>query len=51
MSWLDVKKEMTEEKGLDPAIADQIGEYVKLKGQYDDLPSLQDNLLHLQSFL
>ncbi|EIW63907.1 histidyl-tRNA synthetase [Trametes versicolor FP-101664 SS1] len=32
MSWADVKKEMTEEKGLDPASADKIGEYVKHKG-------------------
>lgn len=30
--WVDVKKEMTEEKGLDPAVADRIGEYVKHKG-------------------
>ncbi|KXN85998.1 Histidine--tRNA ligase, mitochondrial [Leucoagaricus sp. SymC.cos] len=30
--WADVKKEMTEEKGLDPAVADKIGEYVRLKG-------------------
>jgi histidyl-tRNA synthetase len=30
--WAEVKKEMTEEKGLDPAVADKIGEYVKLKG-------------------
>lgn len=34
MSWADVKKEMTEEKGLDPASADKIGEYVKHKGMY-----------------
>jgi len=27
-----VKKEMTTEKGLDPAVADKIGEYVKHKG-------------------
>lgn len=32
MSWADVRKEMTEEKHLDPQIADRIGEYVKLKG-------------------
>ncbi|OSD00881.1 histidyl-tRNA synthetase [Trametes coccinea BRFM310] len=32
MAWADVKKEMTEEKGLDPASADKIGEYVKHKG-------------------
>ncbi|KAI0937477.1 hypothetical protein AcV5_005379 [Taiwanofungus camphoratus] len=30
--WLEVKKEMTDEKGLDPAVADKIGEYVKHKG-------------------
>ena len=33
LPWADVKKEMTEEKGLDPAVADRIGEYVKLKGE------------------
>ncbi|KAI9000683.1 histidyl-tRNA synthetase [Trametes punicea] len=32
MAWADVKKEMTEEKGLDPVVADKIGEYVKHKG-------------------
>ncbi|KIP04936.1 hypothetical protein PHLGIDRAFT_31128 [Phlebiopsis gigantea 11061_1 CR5-6] len=32
MPWADVKKEMTEEKGLDSAVADRIGEYVKHKG-------------------
>ncbi|KAI0756449.1 histidyl-tRNA synthetase [Daedaleopsis nitida] len=32
MAWADVKKEMTDEKGLDPAVADKIGEYVKHKG-------------------
>ena len=30
--WAEVKKEMTEEKGLDSVVADKIGEYVKLKG-------------------
>lgn len=30
---------MTEEKGLDPAIADQIGEFVKLKGK-DSISSM-----------
>ena len=34
MPWADVKKEMTEEKGLDPAVADKIGEYVKHKGLF-----------------
>ncbi|KAG0293988.1 Cytoplasmic and mitochondrial histidine tRNA synthetase [Dissophora globulifera] len=32
LPWADVRKEMTEEKGLDPAAADLIGEYVQLKG-------------------
>ena len=32
MSWEDVKKEMTDEKGLAADVADRIGEYVKLKG-------------------
>ena len=32
LPWEDVKKEMTEEKGLSPAVADSIGEYVKHKG-------------------
>ncbi|KAF8958318.1 histidyl-tRNA synthetase [Flammula alnicola] len=34
LPWSEVKKEMTEEKGLDAAIADKIGEYVKHKGTY-----------------
>ena len=29
---MEVKKEMTQEKGLDPAVADKIGQYVKQKG-------------------
>lgn len=28
---------MTEEKGLDPVIADKIGEYVKYKGKVDHI--------------
>jgi histidyl-tRNA synthetase len=32
-SWEDVKLEMTEEKGLDPAVADKIGEFVLFKGE------------------
>ncbi|KIJ54237.1 hypothetical protein M422DRAFT_58336 [Sphaerobolus stellatus SS14] len=39
--WVEVKKEMTEEKGLDPAVADKIGEYVKLKGGPELLETLQ----------
>ncbi|GLB41153.1 putative histidyl-tRNA synthetase [Lyophyllum shimeji] len=40
LPWSEVKKEMTEEKGLDPAIADKIGEYVKHKGKRDLLDKL-----------
>ncbi|KAJ7697546.1 histidyl-tRNA synthetase [Mycena metata] len=40
LPWFEVKKEMTNEKGLDPAIADKIGEYVKHKGG----PSLLEQL-------
>jgi len=32
LPWLEVRKEMTEEKGLDLAVADLIGEYVQHKG-------------------
>ncbi|KAK4050173.1 Cytoplasmic and mitochondrial histidine tRNA synthetase [Microbotryomycetes sp. JL201] len=32
MSWQDVRKEMTVDKGLDGDVADRIGEYVQLKG-------------------
>ena len=39
--WQEVRNEMTEEKGLDPAIADKIGEYVQQKGQEDLLENLQ----------
>lgn len=38
--WEDVRKEMTEEKGLDPAVADKIGEYVMKKGGRDLLDEL-----------
>ncbi|EIM83606.1 histidine-tRNA ligase [Stereum hirsutum FP-91666 SS1] len=40
LPWADVKKEMTEEKGLDPVCADKIGEYVKYKGGKDLLEQL-----------
>lgn len=43
MSWTDVRKEMTEEKNLDPEIADRIGEYVKLKGSEDLLAQLLED--------
>ncbi|KAH8119815.1 histidyl-tRNA synthetase [Phellopilus nigrolimitatus] len=38
--WSEVKKEMCEEKGLDPAVADRIGDYVKHKGGEELLASL-----------
>jgi histidyl-tRNA synthetase len=41
LPWEDVRKEMTEEKGLAEDIADRIGEYVVLKGQKDLLAKLQ----------
>ncbi|KAF8899592.1 hypothetical protein CPB84DRAFT_1847615 [Gymnopilus junonius] len=41
LPWAEVKKEMTEEKGLDPAVADKIGEYVKLKGGPELLAQLE----------
>ncbi|KAI0706167.1 histidyl-tRNA synthetase [Cytidiella melzeri] len=40
LPWEEVKKEMTAEKGLDPVVADKIGEYVKHKGG----PSLLEQL-------
>ncbi|KAI5867059.1 hypothetical protein GGS23DRAFT_553356 [Durotheca rogersii] len=40
LPWAEVRKEMTEEKGLDPEIADRIGEWVVLKGQRDLLEKL-----------
>ena len=39
--WEEVRREMTEEKGLDGAIADKIGKYVVLKGGRDLLETLQ----------
>ncbi|KAG9304750.1 hypothetical protein G9A89_003924 [Geosiphon pyriformis] len=40
LPWEDVRKEMTEEKALDPDIADKIGEYVQLKGGRELLEKL-----------
>ncbi|EME38290.1 hypothetical protein DOTSEDRAFT_29354 [Dothistroma septosporum NZE10] len=39
--WEEVRKEMTEEKGLDPEVADRIGEYVVQKGGQELLEKLQ----------
>ncbi|EWG43766.1 histidyl-tRNA synthetase [Fusarium verticillioides 7600] len=41
LPWADVRKEMTEEKGLDGDVADRIGEWVVLKGKQDLLEKLQ----------
>lgn len=41
LPWEEVRKEMTEEKGLDGSVADKIGEYVVQKGQKDLLSKLQ----------
>ena len=39
--WTEVRREMTEDKGLDPDVADKIGEYVVRKGGKDLLEALQ----------
>ncbi|EPS40584.1 hypothetical protein H072_5569 [Dactylellina haptotyla CBS 200.50] len=39
--WEEVRKEMTEQKGLDPAVADKIGEFVLKKGGRDLLEELE----------
>ncbi|CAL4177608.1 unnamed protein product, partial [Meganyctiphanes norvegica] len=39
--WEDVRKEMVDDKGLDPNVADLIGEYVKLSGGEDLIEKLQ----------
>ncbi|ORX68834.1 histidyl-tRNA synthetase [Linderina pennispora] len=41
LPWADVKKEMTEEKGLDESVADKIGEYVRLSGREELLDKLR----------
>ncbi|KAF9523078.1 histidyl-tRNA synthetase [Crepidotus variabilis] len=42
LPWTEVKQEMTEQKGLDAAVADKIGEYVKHKvGGLDLLTKLE----------
>ena len=40
LPWDDVRKEMVDEKGLDPAAADRIGEYVVLSGDASLLDTL-----------
>ncbi|RDW78095.1 putative HTS1-histidine--tRNA ligase [Coleophoma crateriformis] len=41
LPWAEVKKEMTEEKGLAEDVADKIGAYVDQRGQKDLLAKLQ----------
>ena len=41
--WTEVRREMTEEKGLDPEVADRIGEYVVRKGGYNLLMEFQED--------
>ncbi|KAI1634458.1 histidyl-tRNA synthetase, class IIa [Biscogniauxia mediterranea] len=43
LPWAEVRKEMTEEKGLDAEIADKIGEWVVLKGGKDLLEKLKSD--------
>lgn len=43
LPWADVRKEMTEEKGLDSEVADRIGEYVVRKGGEELLEMLQQD--------
>ena len=43
LSWEEVRKEMTEEKGLDGDIADRIWEFVQKKGQRDVLNDLMSD--------
>ncbi|KAF8545445.1 hypothetical protein BDD12DRAFT_914949 [Trichophaea hybrida] len=42
LPWEDVRKEMTEEKGLAPEVADKIGQYVQKKGGRDLLTELKE---------
>ncbi|XP_029656953.2 histidine--tRNA ligase [Octopus sinensis] len=43
MDWCDVRKEMTDEKGLAPETADRIWEYVKLKGKMELVDRLNND--------
>ncbi|KAF8327586.1 uncharacterized protein EI90DRAFT_3126923 [Cantharellus anzutake] len=45
LPWSEVKREMTEDKGLDPVVADQIGEFVKLKGGSELVQTLESSRL------
>jgi len=41
--WEEVRKEMVDEKGLDPAAADRIGEYVRMSGGLDLVEKLLES--------
>ncbi|KAI7832901.1 histidyl-tRNA synthetase [Kickxella alabastrina] len=41
LPWADVRREMVEDKGLDGAVADRIGEYVQLRGGAELLDKLE----------
>lgn len=43
LPWSEVRKEMTEEKGLDGDVADRIGEWVIHKGKHDLLDKLRND--------
>ncbi|KAK1250429.1 hypothetical protein MKX08_010432 [Trichoderma sp. CBMAI-0020] len=43
LPWADVRKEMTEEKGLDGEIADRIGKWVVLRGRHELLEKLRND--------
>ncbi|KAH0562542.1 Cytoplasmic and mitochondrial histidine tRNA synthetase [Trichoglossum hirsutum] len=43
LPWAEVRREMTEEKSLDPSVADKIGEFVIQKGSRDLLTAMQSN--------
>ncbi|KAI9802417.1 MAG: hypothetical protein M1825_002801 [Sarcosagium campestre] len=43
LPWTEVRREMTEDKQLDPSIADAIGTYVNQKGSQELLDSLRAN--------
>ena len=43
LPWADVRKEMTEEKGLEGEVADRIGEWVIHKGKHELLDKLRND--------
>lgn len=47
--WEEVYREMTEDKGLDPAVAEKIGKYVVNKGGKDSPKSAKEVLEELQA--